>query len=428
MEKVLIITYYFPPCNLTPSQRVLSWAKYFNDFGLYPVIITRKWEREVKELKDMSFPTTQAVQHLKKQNYEVYYVPFKGQTKDKLFAKHGENKYKYLRKALSFSELIGENFSNQFIAYSNIYTKAYEVAQKENIKKLLITGSPFNLFRFGYLLNKKLGVKWIADYRDAWTTSYIHSEKRNKLFKVVDKLHRRSEKKWVSSASKITSVSPELAKSINQLTKVPSETVFNGFEYDDFENLSTQKKYDQFTVTYIGTLYDKQPIELFLDAFKKLVEETGDKSIRFFCPGLDFFSSQKNRVIAHLGNLKDCFESTPRIPRKEILEIELKSHALLYVAWQGLKGIVPSKIYEYLPTGTPVIVAPTDFSVVHNIMEKSKAGISTNKVEEIYCYLKDLYDNFKEGSSVYYDPKRDNIKAFSRYEQARKIAKTIKSI
>ena len=35
MKKILIISYFFPPCNLTASQRVSSWAKYLNKSGYY---------------------------------------------------------------------------------------------------------------------------------------------------------------------------------------------------------------------------------------------------------------------------------------------------------------------------------------------------------------------------------------------------------
>ena len=47
MENVLIISYFFPPCNLTASQRAFNWAKYLKEFGYNPIVITRKWDQPI---------------------------------------------------------------------------------------------------------------------------------------------------------------------------------------------------------------------------------------------------------------------------------------------------------------------------------------------------------------------------------------------
>ncbi|MEZ5003142.1 MAG: hypothetical protein R2730_08885 [Chitinophagales bacterium] len=427
MEKVLIIGYFYPPCNLTPSQRMHSWAKYLHEFGYHPVIVTRKWEKKVETLKDASFPTSRGDKVIHEQNYEVHYVPYNSNLRDKIFIAN-EDRFNIVRRGLTVMNLIGEHYSNSFIPYGNMYTKAEELIQKYNIKKCLITASPFNLFRFGYLLNKYHHVKWVADYRDAWTTSEIHSPNRNVIFKIIDQLNRKFEKKWVSTASQITSVSPDLAKGINQLTGVKDSPVYNGFESDDFDSLPDFPKYENFTITYIGSLYDKQPIEFFLDAFIKLIKKTNDQSIRLYCPGLDFFSEQKTRINSYLKEFSNQFEATPRIPRIKILEIEKRSHALLYVAWKGHKGVVPSKIYEYLPTGTVVIVAPTDHSVVHEIMEESNAGISTDNATELFDFIYNLYKKFKLGENLRSKAEGNAIQKFSRYEQVKKMAEILNNI
>ncbi|MFM7666825.1 MAG: glycosyl transferase family 1, partial [Bacteroidota bacterium] len=43
MKKVLIISYFFPPCNLTASNRIAGWKKHLPEFGIYPIIVTRNW-------------------------------------------------------------------------------------------------------------------------------------------------------------------------------------------------------------------------------------------------------------------------------------------------------------------------------------------------------------------------------------------------
>ena len=42
-KKVLILCNDFPPINSIGAERPFSWFTYFNDFDLYPIIITKNW-------------------------------------------------------------------------------------------------------------------------------------------------------------------------------------------------------------------------------------------------------------------------------------------------------------------------------------------------------------------------------------------------
>ena len=46
MKKVLILAYDFPPYVSVGGLRPYSWYKYFKEFGLYPVIVTRQWDNQ----------------------------------------------------------------------------------------------------------------------------------------------------------------------------------------------------------------------------------------------------------------------------------------------------------------------------------------------------------------------------------------------
>src|SRR5687768_6104456 len=46
MTTILIVSYFFPPCNIVAAQRIKSFADNFKKFGLYPVIVTRHWTGE----------------------------------------------------------------------------------------------------------------------------------------------------------------------------------------------------------------------------------------------------------------------------------------------------------------------------------------------------------------------------------------------
>ena len=171
MKKILIISYFFPPCNLTASQRADSWAKNLHKFGYYPIVITRNWNHDIKNPFDTMKSSGEKVQHTKKESYEVYHLPYRANYRDEIYVKYENSKFVLFRRLLTFFELLSQNFSNYFIPFKNIHRFTEDYLKNNNdIQGLIISGNPFILFKFGYLLKKKFGIKWLADYRDEWNT------------------------------------------------------------------------------------------------------------------------------------------------------------------------------------------------------------------------------------------------------------------
>ena len=103
--------------------------------------------------------------------------------------------------------------------------------------------------------------------------------KENKINSLINKYHRFFEKKWIKTASLITASSGPIGKSISKITGVPSSAIFNGFEPSDFQDYeSTQKNKNFFQIAYIGTLYAGQDISIFIEAFKKFIDQTKAKT------------------------------------------------------------------------------------------------------------------------------------------------------
>ena len=122
LKKILIVSYFFPPSTFTGSFRIYSWAKYLAESGYYPIIVTRNWDMRITEYKDMSAPSHNNVVHHTYDNYEVYFLPYKGNLRDKLYKKYGDTKMVFLRKILTSFEVILQNFAKSVIPFKNILT------------------------------------------------------------------------------------------------------------------------------------------------------------------------------------------------------------------------------------------------------------------------------------------------------------------
>jgi hypothetical protein len=427
LKKVLIISYFFPPCNLTASQRALSWAKYLHQFGYFPLIITRKWETHLSKLQDMSFGTSDGVLHEKNDDYEVYYLPYKPNFRDKIFISFGEKKWSVLRRALTFLELLFQPFFTAAIPYSNLFDFSKAIAKKENMGLAVITGNPFNLFKLGYELHKELGIKWIADYRDAWTTTEILEPNQSFFHKVLFPLEKWCEQKWVSSASKITASSMPIAAGINALTGVNATALYNGYNPEDFD-FEKKPKYETFTIAYIGTLYSGQKIEIFCEAYKEFIDSSLNPKAILLFPGLAFYPDQAERIMNCLNGYSAYYEISPRIERSKILEIETRAHLLLHVAWDEHKGIIASKIYEYIGSGTPILVTPGDQSSIDEIMEQTTCGVCTYSAHETKAVLNEAYELFEKRIVKTNDVHQERLYKFSRLGQVKELAKLLDDI
>ncbi len=55
--RVLILAYDFPPLVRVGGFRPYSWFRYFHEFGIEPVVITRQWENRYGDDRDYVAPS-----------------------------------------------------------------------------------------------------------------------------------------------------------------------------------------------------------------------------------------------------------------------------------------------------------------------------------------------------------------------------------
>ena len=292
LKKVLILAYFFKPNSLTASNRPYYWVKYLHKFGYYPIVITRTWgDGKISSPKDIFSKGANEVKRIDKfDHYEVHYVTYKPNVRDKLFI---QDKNRLLVKFVTLLALLTKGISKYFNEGKEVYNYAKEIIRDQCVKKMIITANPFVMFKYGYLLAKEFDLKWIADYRDDWTTSEL-SENNGGFFLIVKRIDQILEKKWVRSASLVTSVSKHYTNKISRFVDVKGSVLLNGFE----EFLCSDEKPNEncFTLCFNGTLYETQEIEVLIDGVKEFLDKHPDISFKMKFPGLAFSKGQNHRV------------------------------------------------------------------------------------------------------------------------------------
>ena len=426
MKEVLILSYFYPPCTLTAAQRPAGWVKYLHTFGYRPTVITRSWENEIRTPEDQLKNSGTETLITTGDHFDVHILPYTASYRDQLF-NSSSKLVKKTSKILTLANAVGENFSNRFIPFRNMYDYAFLLIKQRDFACLIITGNPFIQFRFGYLLHKRFNIPWIADYRDDWTTTELVTH-RNVLERFVFRLHTHYEQKWVASAAMITSVSPYYVKKISHFVSIPGEAIYNGFE--DFTSIQTTTlSTNKFVITYNGTLYPSQDIEGFIRVVNMLISEFFsriDVVVQF--PGVAFDPIQAARIRGLVTGFEKHYLITDRISKQEVLQLQADSDVLLMLPHRGLKGIPSSKLYEYLSLRKPILCYPSDEDIIASVLTETKLGLITTDERQLKHILTKCIVNKINGSPLISSVDEKAISMYRVHTQVEKLSRCLSNV
>ena len=171
MKKLLILAYDFPPYVSVGGLRPASWHKYFHEFGIYPIVVTRQWGNKYGSHLDYIAPSERNETIVEEtETGTIIRTPYKPNLANRLMLQYGDHKYKYVRKFISaFYEFFQWIF---FIGpKSRLYYGAKKYLRENKVDCIIATGEPFILFKYASKLSKKFNIPWVADYRDPWVQS-----------------------------------------------------------------------------------------------------------------------------------------------------------------------------------------------------------------------------------------------------------------
>lgn len=428
-RKILVLSYFYPPCSLTASQRALGYVTYLEKHDIYPIVVSKHWdaitanESEIAGLSDKPYIVEQNL------NHEIHFTPYKKNFRDSLLGK-SNILFVVLRKILSLVELILQNFSISVLSYSPMYDEARKllIAQPD-IKDVLIIASPYQLFHMGYRLKKEFPhIHWYADYRDDWNTKEL-IQPNNIIEKWLKNLEKRSEKKWLSNVTFAISVSKLLCDRIHVFINRPCYIVENGFFVEEYLNLDYSLKKEDYVICYTGQIYDNQQYATFITILNKIIPKFKSRiHVKCIFLGAAFTFKHAKKIKELTRNFEAHYTITERVPKAEVLKIEAGSNILLMMAYGALKGIPSSKLYQYLGHLKPILLFPSDYDVIEEIINTSHCGIIANNEMELEQALIAEIENYlkSENSSTFAEHSKE-IMEYSRENQIKKFIDLIKA-
>lgn len=421
-----MLSYYFPPSGAGGVQRSTKFAKYLSALGMSVTVITPKpiaylaydhslaseLPPEVKVVRTGSADPARLAAILRGRSKTAGLQP------DKPLGSSGRGVpgariYQLLKRwfALPDPEVLWIPF-------------AYAAAAKEialhGITIVYTTSPPSSAHLAGYLLKRRFGLPWVADFRDFWADHYDFAKRGRHIRFFINGM----EQAVMAHADRIICNTPGMFKLFSK--KYPAacaklRLIPNGYDEADFAGLLPVKsEVGHRRLVHMGTLRGDRSLSIVLEAIKQANAVLAPPS-QWVLEQLGSFHAYKVTE-ARMQGLTDYAEFIGNVPHNEALARAMTADALLLLVSPGEgSGLVPAKLYEYLRLGRPIIAvappgdatnlaanlgqaavfAPDDLAGLSAYLQNLALPIPQINVTELVCYerkrlTKDLLDDLKE--------------------------------
>ena len=427
-RKILIFTYYWPPSGGSGVQRWLYFSKFLKDFGWHPIIITVKkskasysvFDNSLESyIKDIIVHRTDTLEPLK-----LYSNLISGNSSE----------------GIQKGEVVKKNFFHRLAAFirGNFYIpdarkgwvryalkKGREIIKKEDIKFVITTGPPHSSHLIGLKLKKEFSIKWIADFRDPWTSMfYLREMYRTKFAQLIDE---NFEKNVLKRANKIiTTIGDSFHNELIKKSNISQKKLFtipNGYDSDLINNVS-QKLNSTFHIVYAGLLTNNHSFKPFFLILKDLKSLYPKLKLKVTLAGqvsedVDLFIRENTNKIT--------YENKGYLPHFKSIKLIKKANLLLNFTYNSTSNdkMIPGKILEYIATGIPILSIGNTNNYLSKFLLKGTCAktFSDNDLKEMKFFVEKVIGSFIKNKPL--NNSFPDIENYSRMVLTKKLSNVI---
>lgn len=273
-------------------------------------------------------------------------------------------------------------------------------------------------------VSRKYNIPWVADFRDPVLLPFRG---------LLKWMYARVVEKIVRSSTATINVNPYWTNLDHKHFGKDAYTIVNGYDLNLFRETPAHS-FSTFTVSYFGSIKeDSQDIMPSLKAFALFLKKLDHpKDITLFYRG---FSEEKVVVSCReIGIGENYLNTAGFIERNETIAY-MKGSAVLFVysfaSYKAkniyeTKGFYPGKIFEYIGTGVPILLIPSDDGLLSALINEEKKGLASSSVEAAADFLIEKYHQWKAHASMNVSKSTD-VDIYSRYAQAVQLDKILSS-
>lgn len=283
----------------------------------------------------------------------------------------------------------------------------------------------------GQALAQRLGVPWVADFRDPMAQDgYPADPLRHRAFVKTEKLA-------MARARKLVFVAPSaLAMYRERYPEVPAERfelIENGYDEAAFDGLDATAPPPPagrpLVLLHSGIVYpqERDPVPLFeaLGRLRRAGTLTADDLVlRFRAP----VHADLIRDTAREQGVADCIEILPQVSYGEALAEMMAVDALLVLQSRSCNEQIPAKAYEYLRTGRPIVALTDPSGDTGRLLETMQARwvAPLESADAIAALLPEVVAGLRRGEAPVVP--RDAVARYSRRALTQRLAALLDDI
>ena len=378
MRRVLIISYYWPPTGGSGVQRWVKFAKYLPSLGWQPVVYTPSNPEQLAVDESLMAEIPSEVEVLKQPIREPYafYRRLVGGGASKGAGVNPINSQKKTWK----QRLMLWIRSNLFVPDPRAGWVRPSVGflcrylSEHPVDVIVTTGPPQSVHLIGRGLHRKIGVPWVADFRDPWTRMFFFKDLP--MLPFVRRRHVCMEKSVLDEATAVVSVTPRVQADFASMTSTPVHLITNGYDESDFAAELPPRTDGKFRVVHTGLFAsDGNPLELW-KALAGLCSESADFASRLEIrlagkvdPEIvDSITEAGLGAQLHLLGYLPHSESVAELRQADIILLPLRQAP-------EYSKVYPGKIFECMAAGPIVLgIGPTD-SAAAELLASTGTGV-----------------------------------------------------
>jgi hypothetical protein len=162
MEKILFVAYQFPPRGGPGVHRSLNFVKYLREFGYDPIVLTV----EVDDIKRAGYTMDESLLQQVPEGVQVVRTA----SHEPVHTIRTLMKLHLFRPVWFFFFPWFKEWAVRWPSHA--YPVAEALIREHNIRLVYTSSSPYSSLVLGRKLQKRLGIKWVADLRDPLTDGY----------------------------------------------------------------------------------------------------------------------------------------------------------------------------------------------------------------------------------------------------------------
>ncbi len=406
-----IIAHCFNADGVAASQTITDRLPYFTNRGLEFVILSAP-----TGIKDTRLPHYQVISPAPSGlRYEMRFI-IKNRVKNKTA--------QIILKSISaifclpfyFVEKVFLQLDSQWSWFLSASIKGSQLINKYHPALLYSTAGPPTTHLAAYILHKIYGLPWMAELHDP----LILDDQRPKWHKYY--FNRFVERVVCSNASVVVYFTNRALKNANRRHPIKNKAIVvrPGANPPDFHNIHYTKT-DKIHFGHFGSLDKTRNLEVFISALYELIRQTPDLKRRIV---LDVYGCELDAVSRKALNKYPLGEvlvehgrleydpKTGKSGRQQVVEV-MKCMDVLVVLHGGEGSVcyeyIPSKLYEYLLTGRPILgLVETATELEGFLIENNHTSVDKDYISEVKKAIESYVDKWdteglddKQGTSPF---------------------------